>query len=173
MVEILKATSAHHSAIQEIFWETSARSDFETPLERQEFLERYLLLYTRDYPEQVLVAVENNEVLGYILGVPDTKAASKILSANAHLELFEELYERYPAHLHINFRSKARGRGLGSLLIQAFEEHLRGQGVNGLHLITSATARNVGFYLKNGFAHKVEKLWNGRPILFLGKKLPG
>lgn len=173
MAQILRAPQVPgaFTSIAEIFWETSARTQFESPQERVDFQNRYLDLYTDQFPQHVLVAVAEARVLGYILGVPDTAGAKSILQANAHLALFEDLYQRYPAHLHINFRAEARGMGLGTSLVAAYENHLVGLGVKGLHLITTATARNVSFYQKNGFSHRVERLWNGTPLLLLGKTL--
>lgn len=173
MAKILEA--AHHpnflAQVEEIFWETSARHDFTDQAEKVAFQDRYLNCYTRDYPEHVLVAVQGERVLGYVLGVMHTLEAKSILTQTPHLEVFRDLYERYPAHLHINFRAEARGQGLGSELITAFTSHVVANGVSGLHLITSPSARNVSFYQKNGFLHRVERLWNGRPLLLLGKNL--
>lgn len=157
--------------IEEIFWETSARQEFPSAEERQRFLDRYLGEYLRNYPQYVWVARQGDQVLGYILGVASTSEARTIRENSPHLELFEDMYGRYPAHLHINCRAQARGHGVGSDLVKRFERELVKQGVTGVHLITSPTARNVGFYLKNGYAHKVERLWNDRPLLLLGKTL--
>jgi hypothetical protein len=56
-------------------------------------------------------------------------------------------------------------------LIEELEADLQKIGVAGLHLITLSGARNVSFYQRLGFQHKVERLWNGKPLLFLGKTL--
>lgn len=161
----------YYQQIQEIFWETSARSDFADLAEKKDFENRYLGIYLESYAEFVFVACEGQRVVGYILGAPDTLKAEAILKANLHMAIFEDMYQRYPAHLHINLRAETRGQGIGSELIKAFEDYLIKKSVTGLHLITSSTARNVSFYLKNGFVHKVERLWNGRPLLLLGKTL--
>jgi hypothetical protein len=60
---------------------------------------------------------------------------------------------------------------VGALLLHAFESELRNSSVTGVHLITAAGARNVSFYTKNGYAHRVERLWEGRSLLFMGKSL--
>lgn len=163
--------SDYYKQIQDIFWETSARSDFENEVEKAEFEKRYLGIYLKDYSDLVFVAVNEERVLGYILGSPSTSDGKDILLANPHLEVFADMFDQYPAHLHINLRAETRGHGIGSELIATFEQSLRAKSVMGLHLITAPTARNVSFYIKNGFMHQVEKSWNGRPLLFLGKTL--
>ena len=159
------------SQIEAIFWETSARKAFASDDEKIHFRARYLDTYLTQYSEHVFVAALGERVLGYILGVPETLKATDILKSSPHLEIFEDLYERYPAHLHINLTADARGTGLGGELLQAFERHLSALQVKGVHLITAATARNVSFYLKNHYTHRVERLWDGRPLLLLGKQL--
>ena len=154
------------TAVSDIFWETTTRTEFANADERSAFRRFYL----DSYLSQVAwVAESEGRVLGYIVATLDTLKDKAQWSA--HLSLFEDLYERYPAHLHINFRPEARGLGLGSQLVAALENDLKQRGVPGLHLITAATARNVSFYLKNGFSHRVERLYNGKPLLLLGKTL--
>ena len=50
-----------------------------------------------------------------------------------------ELAEAYPAHLHIDLLERARGRGLGRLLIERLLGELRARGVPGVHLGVDAT----------------------------------
>jgi GNAT superfamily N-acetyltransferase len=155
-----------HEAVQEIFWETTTRTQFASINERVEFQEKYL----ESYLSQIsLVAELNSVVVGYIVAAPTTSQDGAYWSE--HLSLFADLYERYPAHLHVNCAEEARGHGIGSRLVERLESDLTGLGVGGLHLITLAGARNVSFYQKLGFLHKVERLWNGKPLLFLGKTL--
>ncbi len=169
--DIVPLARAPHSRAQvtEIFWETSSRTEFASPGEKASFQGRYLDVYLDHYPHHAWVALLDGEVLGYIVGAPDTLGAADVRAANPHLAVFEDMFARYPAHLHINLTARARGQGVGGLLMQALEAQLRQERVPGLHLITSPTARNVSFYLKNGFTHRVERLWEGRPLLMLGK----
>lgn len=155
--------------VSAIFWETSTRKAFHDIEERVLFQQRYLNAYLED--GIALVARLDNHVVGYIIGVTDTLARIDILQHNPHMQSFQDFYQKYPAHLHINCTESVRGQGVGSELLLAFESELRLRGVLGVHLITGATARNVGFYVKNGFAHRVEGLWEGRPLLLLGKLL--
>jgi len=154
--------------VVDIFWETSTRGTFADINERVAFQNRYLETYRG---EIVFVAKAGAEVVGYLVGVADTQAHGEILAMNPHMELFGDLYHRYPGHLHINCTEAVRGQGVGARLLAAFEAELGRRGVGGVHLITGATARNVGFYLKNGYTHRVERLWEGRPLLLLGKAL--
>jgi predicted N-acetyltransferase YhbS len=159
------------AAVSAIFWETSTRKAFHDVDERVLFQERYLNLYLD--LGIALVARLGPEVVGYIVGVTDTLARPDVLQHNPHLQRFEDLFGRYPAHLHINCTARVRGQGVGGLLTKAFETVLREQGVSGVHLITAAGARNVSFYAKNGYAHRVERLWEGRSLLLMGKSLSG
>lgn len=167
-VVIRAATPADWDGVVEIFWETTTKRDFADINARVAFQNRYLETY-RD--ECVFVAVDGEGVRGYLVGVTATLAHPEILELNPHLALFESFYSRYPAHLHINCTEAVRGQGVGGQLLAAFEAYLRAEAVSGVHLITAATARNVGFYLKNGYDHRVERLWQERPLLLLGKAL--
>jgi GNAT superfamily N-acetyltransferase len=155
--------------VSAIFWETAARKMFQSIDERVHFQERYLNLYLEN--GIALVARLEGEVVGYIIGVTDTLARPDILQHNPHLKNFEDLFKRYPAHLHINCTERVRGQGMGGVLLQAFEAELRKLAVVGVHLITAAGARNISFYNKNGYEHRVERLWEGRSLLFMGKSL--
>jgi ribosomal protein S18 acetylase RimI-like enzyme len=154
------------SQLVDIFWETSARQNFSSDQEKAAFRHQYLDAYLNDV---VLVATEGERVLGYILCQLDTLAHQSEWSP--HLALFADLYEQYPAHLHINFRSESRGGGLGSALVVALEKMLAQRNIKGLHLITAAHARNVSFYNKNGFSHQVAREWKSSALLFMGKTL--
>ncbi|MFP5491058.1 MAG: GNAT family N-acetyltransferase [Bacteriovoracia bacterium] len=158
--------TSDHEAVQDIFWETTSRTQFASINERVEFQQKYLDSY---FSELALVAELDGSVVGYIVASATTKNIGAYWSD--HLSIFDDLYQRYPAHLHINCAEEARGHGIGSQLVERLEIDLIGLGVGGLHLITLSGARNVSFYQKLGFNHKVERLWNGKPLLFLGKTL--
>jgi len=150
----------------EIFWETSARTEFASEQEKLAFRQQYLDAYLSDV---ILVATAGPRVLGYVLCQTDTLGQRS--QWPPHLHLFADLYAEFPAHLHINFRAEARGTGLGSALIGALEELLVQCGKKGLHLITAASARNVSFYNKNGFNRQEARDWKGTSLLFMGKTL--
>lgn len=75
----------------------------------------------------------------------------------------------FPAHLHINVASTARGLGIGRQLLEAYHQQLRSLGVKGVHLHT--TDQNISaciLYEKMGYLlqdKKQTKNW----IQLLGK----
>ncbi len=64
-------------------------------------------------------------------------------------EATRSITEHYPAHLHINLVSAARGRGVGSMLIERFREDLSRIGIRGIHL--TCAEQPLKFYERNGF----------------------
>jgi ribosomal protein S18 acetylase RimI-like enzyme len=78
--------------------------------------------------------------------------------------------EPFPAHLHIDLLERARGRGLGRLLIDTLLDELRARGVPGIHLgVDVANANAIGFYEHLGF-REVGREPGG---LLLGVRLDG
>src|SRR5262245_4377356 len=52
----------------------------------------------------------------------------------------------YPAHLHIDLLERARGRGLGRLLIERLTGELQARRVSGVHLgVDASNANGIGF----------------------------
>jgi len=92
----------------------------------------------------------------------------------------KNLYEKYPAHLHINIVSQNQNSGIGFLLLKEFEKHTLLNNINGIHLeTTNRNIKAVPFYLKNDYTILFEKnsvLWKGvdnsKAIVF-GKKIRG
>ena len=65
---------------------------------------------------------------------------------------FSKIITKYPAHLHINLQPEYQGMGLGTRLIEAFENHLFDLGVTGVHLhTTNYNKKAIPFYNKNGY----------------------
>lgn len=58
---------------------------------------------------------------------------------------------RYPAHLHVDLLPRARGKGLGSVLLLRFIEHAANAGATGVHLQTGITSHARRFYERHGF----------------------
>jgi GNAT superfamily N-acetyltransferase len=71
-------------------------------------------------------------------------------------EVWGRVHREFPAHLHMNLESGARGTGAGRALCESALERLRQAGVPGIHLLCGDAP--VGFYSKNGFEilHAVE-----------------
>lgn len=80
-----------------------------------------------------------------------------------------EIHEKYRAHLHINILPEFQHRGIGSRLLERFEQHVSDCGVAGIHLSTSE--RNVSaipFYRKCGYSIVAEEppgLWPDAPTV--------
>ena len=144
-------------AIESIFFESSVKKDFSSPEEKNAFRFKYLDWYAKNHPELFFVAMDqDNKIHGYICGTSQTAESSELLKLHPWTALFAHLFLQYPAHLHINCAGKSRGMGLGSTLLNVFENTLQSKQIVGVHLVTSPHSRNVGFYEKNGYKLKFE-----------------
>ncbi len=167
------AQEFYFSAIEKIFWETSAKTDFLSNEEKLLFRKKYLDLYFYQSDMPVFIALKQNQneslVLGYLIG-------SKIhlplhFQLHPYLNEFKPYFESYPADLHINFTSDAQGLGLGSKLLNHYLEHLKMESISVVHLFTGYSSRNRHFYEKNGF-HEVSSSPQIHPsIVMLGQTL--
>jgi ribosomal protein S18 acetylase RimI-like enzyme len=155
--------------LREIFFESSARKNFNDDAEREIFYQKYLGSYLMLAPDLTFVCWES-KLLGYITGILDSDA-TEISSLQPHLTTFKDLFQRFPAHLHINMHHEARGRGIGSKLLIEFEKKIKLNNVFGVHLITSPSSRNCDFYRKNGYTFEAERSFLGTGLLFMGKSL--
>jgi GNAT superfamily N-acetyltransferase len=154
---------------REIFFETAGNPKFPTPSERDQFQERYFDTYLGT-PEFFYLALRDQKILGYLAGARRTLTSH--FNLNPYLEKFRTPIETsYPAHLHINLSSGAQGGGIGSRLLSSFESELKGLGTKGVHIVTSASARNISFYQKNHYLPIERSEWNGRSLLLMGKTL--
>ncbi len=154
-----RAAAAYPAACA-VFWETAPQAAELTGQDRELFLRKYFGYYWDNAPDLFLCASEAgtiHEMLGYICGVSDTRAHHELYQLAEHIPLFDDLYSDYPAHLHINLTSRARGQGLGARLIHDLEDRLARHQVPGLHLVTSTGKRNVSFYRGLGFTCEVSR----------------
>jgi len=63
-----------------------------------------------------------------------------------------EIARAFPAHLHIDLQERARGTGLGRVLIERLLSELRAREVAGVHLgVDADNANAIGFYEHLGF----------------------
>lgn len=172
MPEIIKLTHPTPKDIEElreIYFESSGRKDFATADEKEAFYEKYLGHYLDHYPEYVWVAREGR-ILGYMIGSPVTNDPEFYL-IQPHLRVFEEFFEDFPAHLHVNFHPMARGMGLGSKLFSELEKQFQGMKIRGIHIMTGPDSRNKMFYQRLGFNFEKTLDFRGNPILMMGKSL--
>jgi len=160
------------SGLDAIFFEASNVKAFASALERAQFRERWLGRYLSGFPEWVYIARDaEGEVAGYLVGcTSDPARDARFADIGYFVELARET-ARYPAHLHINLRRDVRGRRIGARLIDAFASDAERAGVPGVHVVTSEGARNIGFYLANGFSRERSFSAGGKRLVMLVRPL--
>ena len=155
--------------IDAIFFEASGTKSFASEAERAAFRERWLGCYLESEPEWAYLAIASDKsVAGYLVGSID---ASGHQADSGYLQGFAPLPADYPAHLHVNLAPAFRNRGIGRDLIAAFAADAYRAGAKGLHVVTAAGARNVGFYERAGFCVLARSKVGKRELVFLGRKL--
>lgn len=160
------AEIAHRARLDEeldaIFFEASGTKSFPDDTARAMFRERWLGRYLKLHPQWAYLAVADDDVAGYLVGALD--------EANG-FEDFAAASRQFPAHLHINLAPRFRSRGIGAALIERFAADAAAAGARGMHVVTSADARNVHFYERIGFSPRAGTTVNGRDLVFLGREL--
>lgn len=155
-----------------IFYGASATQEFASEEARTTFRERWLGSYlTHDVNEAFLALTPAGRVAGYLVGALRDPAHDPRHATLGYFRNFAPWTQAYPAHLHINIAPQHRSAGLGARLIEAFAAHAKARGAPGMHVVTGMGLRNVGFYLRNGFAELTEAPWNGHTVVMLGRKL--
>jgi len=158
------------SAVEEIFFLSTSIKSFSSIEKKSAFYKKWCKDYQAYYPELFFIVFEDQKVLGYLSGCLDSAKSLEVLVVPGQ-SVFQDLFNDFPAHLHINFHPDARGLGLGSLLVKHYVEFLEAQRIPGVYLVTSPDATNVSFYERLGFNHKHVIEHNGMPLLFMGQKL--
>jgi GNAT superfamily N-acetyltransferase len=158
--------------VEAVFFEASGRT-LRPGGEREAFRERWLGRYLNGGTDIVLLAFAGDgRVAGYLVGALEDPAHSARFADLSYFRTdFAHLTPAYPAHLHINLAPASRGQGLGARLIEAFADRAARAGVPGMHVVTGRAMRNVRFYLRCAFAERGSAIWNGRDIVFLGRRL--
>ncbi|MGE0628312.1 MAG: GNAT family N-acetyltransferase [Hyphomicrobiaceae bacterium] len=160
------------AALDEIFFEASATKSFADEAARASFRYRWLGSYLTLAPAEAFIALGPNGLpVGYVIGGLADPASDARYRELGYFAVFAPLTRQFPAHLHINLAPSFRSHGLGTRLIERFARHAKEQGAKGLHVVTGKGMRNVSFYLKNGFSEVAQTMWNGRPLLMLGRRL--
>jgi GNAT superfamily N-acetyltransferase len=148
-----------------IFFEASGTKTFVDPEARAAFRERWFARYLAQYPQWAYVAISGDgRVAGYLVGA---------LDEGSGFDDFALAADDYPAHLHVNLAPQFRNRGIGAVLIEAFAADALRAGAKGMHVVTSADARNVRFYERVGFRERARTSVNGSELVFLGRSLAG
>ena len=154
-------------SIKNIFFESSSVKEFKDFESKDVFFKRWCGDYLTHYPQYFYLMFENNKLLGYLSGCLSTNDSLSVLNVPG-VQLFSDLYEDFPAHLHINFSAECRGKGLGSILVEHFLGKCRLKQIKGVHLITSLEAKNVTFYRRLGFNKEFPRLHSNFTQLFMG-----
>jgi ribosomal protein S18 acetylase RimI-like enzyme len=156
------------AAIDAIFFEASHTKTFESEAVRAAFRERWLGQYLVGAPEWAYVALAgaDEEVVGYLVGMIEQQPAC----APGPSSVPRALLAHYPAHLHVNVARGWRGAGIGARLVARFAGDVAAAGARGVHLVTGAGARNVGFYQRNGF-QEVARIGEDGALVVLARAL--
>jgi ribosomal protein S18 acetylase RimI-like enzyme len=146
-----------------IFFEASNTKAFPSEEVRAAFRERWFGRYLTQHPQWAFVALAaDGSVAGYLVGA---------LNEPSGFDDFAGVAVEFPAHLHVNLAPAYRSRGIGRKLIDAFAKDAVQAGAKGIHIVTSADARNVRFYERAGFSEQARTSVNGRDLVFLGRRL--
>jgi ribosomal protein S18 acetylase RimI-like enzyme len=161
--------------ISTIFFEAAGRT-FESGAAGAAFSDLWLGQYLSRDPDKVHVALATGTdglptVRGYLVGCWENPVGSTRFAALPFFPSFSTQCHAFPGQLHINLDVQARSQGIGRRLVDAFAAQSQAAGVPGIHVITSATSRNVSFYKRTGFEHQGTATWNGKRVVFLGRRL--
>lgn len=156
--------------IKDIFFESSAIKEFKSTKLKREFYEIWCEIYISNFPEYFLLAVEDEKLLGYLSGCPNTLEHLSLFSMPGLQEFSEELKD-FQAHFHINCHHEHRGVGVGKYLTDHFCKKLLENDIKSVFIITGAMTRPTSFYLKMGFCYSFTKWLENYALIMMGKKL--
>lgn len=158
------------AGVDSIFWATTARTITDQQ-QRKAFRNLWLGDYLDHDPQHVWLALtESDHVAGYLVGTTSNPVGNPRFEALTYFTAFASSVSDYPAHLHINLDEAYRNRRIGRRLIDAFAAQVAAAGLPGLHVVTSAAARNVRFYAHAGFTEIARTPWKSGELVFLGRK---
>jgi ribosomal protein S18 acetylase RimI-like enzyme len=165
--------------------------------DKKSFAMVYVLYYIEHEPDNCFVALENGNVIGYVIGTVNTsnqkeffrkkiypkivlrkifitswkypesvKNLTQLLKTTIASNMDKKILLNYPAHLHINVLKKHQGKGIGSMMLTKFIEHMKQNEIAGIHLGTSSqNQKAISFYKKFGFIKLKEssdKYWDSK-----------
>jgi GNAT superfamily N-acetyltransferase len=167
------AAAAALEQAEAVFFAASTVTEFASAAAREAFRERWFGRYLTHYPEDVLLAFQGDEAVGYLAGCPHNLFSEAAFAQSGRIASFQAASARFPAHLHVNIDGQSRNQGIGAALVQAYAGRLSGLGVPGVHVVTGQGARNVGFYERLGFVEAARtRLTAGHDVVLLGQMLP-
>lgn len=156
--------------IREIFFASSSVKTFSSEEKKENFFKKWCGDYKTYYPDEFFLLMEDDRVLGYLSGVMNSSFLIFKIETPGFL-VFEDLFEKFPAHFHINLHPDERGRGAGSILVEYYFDFLRSKKIKGVHIVTSPDAKNIYFYKKLLFSFVDTREYNQRELLFMGRSL--
>lgn len=170
----IEASDRFSAALDAIFFEASHTKSFDTDASRAVFRRRWLGRYLDMRPDLAHLLFQGDTavpeaLIGYVVGAHEDPARTSRYDDIGYFHLLSDVTRRFPAHLHINLHRDYRGRGLGGLLISRFVADVAAAGLPGVHVVTGAGLRNVGFYRQNGFDFVHRFVWNDKDLAFLGR----
>ncbi|MEO0335043.1 MAG: GNAT family N-acetyltransferase [Pseudomonadota bacterium] len=173
--ELIPASKMSSNEQDDILHIFHADHKYESSAQRSSFEERWMTPYLKQShctTHFALAKSESKQVIGYLLFVTESQRLLPAFEGKVRAyKVFQDLYEDFPAHLHINLSPACRGLGIGSTLVSLMIKQLQAWGCKGIHLVTTPDARNVSFYRKNEFGFEEERRLDDTPLLFLGRKL--
>ena len=158
-------------AIDRIFFAASSVQSFRDARARAAFRWLWLGRYLAEEPEHAFVALSGATLCGYLVGSLADPAPRWEFRELSYFSDFAAETARFPAHLHINVDEGARGHGVGARLVERFAAHAAACGSAGLHVVTGAGMRNVGFYERLGFREVARAPRNGGTVVMLARGL--
>jgi ribosomal protein S18 acetylase RimI-like enzyme len=158
--------------VRDIFFAGSDRKVFESTAAKDAFFRRWTDPYFEARDSRLLLAKDGETILGYLMGAFDSHAMVPSFERTIPSYLaFQDLFDRFPAHLHINVSPSFQARGIGASLVDRFCAELKRKGIRGVHAVSSTGQRNLDFYRRNGFAFEEQRLFGRFALLFLGRVL--
>lgn len=155
-------------ALAEIFFETAVRQTFATTAEREAYRHRWYDRYTYRCRATIFAALDDQaKPIGYVLACPFDVRKVPSFSDIGHFEVFSDLIDRYPAHLHVNVTTAWQSRGVGRALVERGIAACRTAGALGIHVVTAADAPNIGFYDRCGLVEVARRAYDGRLLVML------
>ena len=117
------------------------------------------------YLKQTITPLVGRVLQGeYQLGSKTWRYARSMLAGVMRKEYPQVNYKEYPAHLHINLETAARGQGLGQKLMEAYLDQISGLGIPGVYLdTTNLNEAACRLYERTGFqllANRPTRVWD-------------
>jgi GNAT superfamily N-acetyltransferase len=151
------------TALERIFFASSLRKSFADDDARAAFFAVWTGWHIKEAPQDVLLwrDPDSGDWEGYLTGCRDSAGATELFDRIPLYDRFSDLFDAFPAHLHVNVDEACRGQGVGAALVEAFARDCK----TGVHVVTGSQARNRAFYRRCGFTAEVER--DG--LLFMGR----